>query len=113
MLRSSRAVLCFASAWVVRPGATRVPDVEQSGPGRSPIPFHSDMITTYPSRCFGYATQAPGGPPLSEAPGAFVYGSMKMHSPGQTSADSMTASKRASGIFAIPAAPSGLPTMLA
>src|SRR5262249_37433439 len=35
--------------------------------------------------------------------------SMKMHSPGHSSPDSMTASRRPSGIGAMPSAPWGLP----
>jgi len=38
---------------------------------------------------------------------------MKMHSPGHSSADSITAVRRFSGISARPSAPSGLPSALA
>ena len=40
-------------------------------------------------------------------------GSMKMHSPGHSSADSITASSLLSGMLAIPSAPCGLPFAVA
>ena len=44
---------------------------------------------------------------------ASAHGSMKMHSPGHSSADSMTASSWLSGMLAMPSAPCGLPLAVA